>query len=88
MADRVILLVEDNYDDKLLTMRALKKNNVDSKVVIVSDGAEALEYLMGVGAYTGRVLPDVVLLDLKLPKIDGIEVLRRLRQLKSFRLSF
>lgn len=80
--DKVILLVEDNPDDQLLTIRALKKHNVMNEVVIANDGAEALDYLFGTGAYAGRdtsVMPQLVLLDLKLPKIDGLEVLRRMR---------
>lgn len=82
MKEKVILLVEDNPDDELLTLRALKKSNILNKVVVARDGAEALDYLFGVGAYAGRDIslrPQVVLLDLKLPKIDGLEVLRRLR---------
>ena len=79
---KVILLVEDNPDDEVLTRRALKKNNIGNEVVVARDGAEALDYLFGTGAYEGRdtnVMPQVVLLDLKLPKVDGLEVLRRLR---------
>ncbi|MDP8925732.1 MAG: response regulator [Actinomycetota bacterium] len=82
MTDKTILLVEDNPDDELLTLRALKKNNVFNKVVVARDGAEALDYLFGEGAYAGRNtsdVPQLVLLDLKLPKVDGLEVLRRLR---------
>jgi two-component system, response regulator len=82
MGDKVILLVEDNPDDEALTLRALKKNNIRNEVVVAHDGAQALEYLFGGGAYAGRdmsVMPAVTLLDLKLPKIDGLEVLRRLR---------
>jgi two-component system response regulator len=80
--DKTILLVEDNPDDELLTLRALKKNNVFNRVVVARDGAEALDYLFGEGAYEGRDvsdIPRVVLLDLKLPKVDGLEVLRRIR---------
>jgi len=82
MDNRIILLVEDNPDDVELTLRALKKNNVTNEVVVAHDGVEALDYLFGSGAYAGRdlsVMPTVILLDLKLPKMDGLEVLRRLR---------
>jgi CheY-like chemotaxis protein len=82
MDNKVILLVEDNPDDEALTRRALKKNNIQNEVVVARDGAEALDYLFGTGAHTGRdlsIMPTVTLLDLKLPKIDGLEVLRRLR---------
>jgi CheY-like chemotaxis protein len=82
MGGKVILLVEDNADDELLTLRALKNNNIRSEVVVARDGVEALEYLWGDGnpkePSRGR-LPEVVLLDLNLPKLDGFEVLRRLR---------
>lgn len=77
-----ILLVEDNSDDEALTLRALRRNNVVNDIVVARDGAEALDYLFGTGAYAGRdtaELPQVVLLDLNLPKIDGLEVLRRIR---------
>ncbi len=79
---KIILLVEDNPDDEFLTRRALKKNNIGNEVVVAHDGTEALDYLFGTGAYEGRdlsVMPQVILLDLKLPKIDGLEVLKRLR---------
>lgn len=78
-----ILLVEDNPDDEALTIRALRKNNITNELVIARDGAEALDYLFGTGKYEGRdtsVTPQVTLLDLKLPKIDGLEVLKRLRE--------
>jgi len=80
--DGPILLVEDNPDDVALTVRALQKNNILNKVVVAKDGAEALDYLLASGAHTGgdtNKMPVVVLLDLKLPKIDGLEVLERLR---------
>ncbi len=76
MKDKVILLVEDNPDDEALTKRALTANNIRNEVVVAHDGAEALEYLF---ASDRRDLPTVILLDLKLPKIDGLEVLRRIR---------
>lgn len=77
-----ILLVEDNPNDVELTLRALKKNNLTNKVHVVKDGAEALEYVFANGAYTHRRIedhPKVILLDLKLPKVDGLEVLRRIK---------
>ena len=82
MNEKIILLVEDNPDDEELTLRALKKNNIQNDVVIARDGVEALDYLFGTGAYAGRDtsnVPSVTLLDLKLPKVDGLEVLKRLR---------
>ena len=82
MSNKVILLVEDNPDDELLTVRALRMNNVLNKDVVARDGVEALDYLFGTGRYSGRdtaVMPQLILLDLKLPKIDGLEVLKRLR---------
>jgi len=82
MSDKIILLVEDNPDDVELTLRALKKNNIANEVVVARDGEEALEYLAATGKYAGRAaadLPQVVLLDLKLPKVGGLEVLRVLR---------
>lgn len=78
----VLLLVEDNPDDEALAVRALKKNHVLNEVIVVRDGAEALDYLYGTGKYEGRDVakqPEVVLLDLKLPKVDGLEVLKRIR---------
>jgi len=77
-----ILLVEDNPDDVELTLRALKQNNLSNKVHVVKDGAEALEYIFANGAYAHRRIedhPKVILLDLKLPKVDGLEVLRRIK---------
>ena len=77
-----ILLVEDNPDDVELTLRALKKNNLTNKVHVVKDGAEALEYIFASGAYANRDIdqhPKVILLDLKLPKVDGLEVLRQIK---------
>ena len=82
MDKKIILLVEDNPDDEALTLRALKKNNIQNEVVVARDGEEALNYLFGdAGAGSGKKhpLPMVVLLDLKLPKVDGLEVLRRIR---------
>jgi two-component system response regulator len=82
MDNKVILLVEDNPDDEALTLRAFAKNKIANTVVVARDGVEALEYLFATGAYAdrdAREQPQVVLLDLKLPKLDGLEVLRRLR---------
>ncbi len=83
MNDRYVLLVEDNPDDEELTLVALKENQIGNPVVVVRDGAEALDYLLGTGQYADAdiaTLPVVVLLDLKLPKVNGLEVLRRLRE--------
>ncbi|MFO8089554.1 MAG: response regulator [Desulfatiglandaceae bacterium] len=83
MEDRIILLVEDNPDDVDLTLRALKKNNIKNKIIIAKDGVEALDYLHGTGMHAGRDTKDqpvIVMLDLKLPKISGLEVLRDIRQ--------
>ena len=82
MKEKNILLVEDRQDDIDLTLRSLKENNITNKVDVVRDGAEALDYIFAKGAYSGRNvkdLPAVVLLDIKLPKVDGIEVLKRIR---------
>ena len=82
MTEKTILLVEDNPNDVELTLLALKKNNLVNSIDVVSDGAEALEYLCATGAYANRArcrLPQLILLDLRLPKVDGIEVLQRLR---------
>jgi CheY-like chemotaxis protein len=81
--ERVILLVEDNPDDELLTLRAFKKSNIRNPIVVVRDGAEAVDYLFARGAYAGRdanIVPQVVLLDLHLPKLDGLAVLRCIRE--------
>jgi len=89
MQDKVILLVEDNADDEALTLRALKKNNIRNEVVVARDGSEALDYLFGSGAHTGRdlhVMPQIILLDLKLPKVDGFEVLNRVRSREATKL--
>jgi CheY-like chemotaxis protein len=82
MNSKIILLVEDDPDDELLTLRALKKNRILNEVKVTRDGVEALDYLFGRGDYAGRdtgALPQVVLLDLRLPRLDGLEVLRQLR---------
>lgn len=82
MRNGIILLVEDNPDDVELTLRSLRKNNISNEVIVARDGVEALDCLFGTGAYAGRdlsAMPAVILLDLKLPKVDGLEVLRRLR---------
>jgi two-component system response regulator len=82
MSEKSILLVEDNKDDELLTLRALKKNRIANEVIVARDGAEALDYLFATGAYTGRnssELPQLILLDLNLPRIGGLDVLRRVR---------
>jgi two-component system response regulator len=80
--DKLILIVEDNQDDEMLTLRALKRNQIANEVVVARDGAEALDFLFGTGKYAGRdtrVQPQVVLLDLNLPRIGGLDVLKRLR---------
>ena len=82
MSEKIVLLVEDNSDDVELTLRSFKKHGIKNKVVIARDGVEALDYLFGTGQYGGRAAPEppvVVLLDLKLPKVDGLEVLRQVR---------
>jgi len=82
MSQKVILLVEDNPDDEELALLAFQRSNLVNEVVVARDGVEALDYLFGTGPHAGRnvsELPQVVLLDLKLPKVDGLEVLRRIR---------
>ena len=82
MGKKTVLLVEDNPDDVALALRALRQSHIPSEVVVARDGVEALDYLFGTGSFAGRdlsVMPEVILLDLKLPKVDGLEVLRRLR---------
>jgi len=82
MDKKIILLVEDNPDDEALALLALKKTNIPSEVVVAHDGIEALDYLFGDGSYAGRdtrIMPELILLDLKLPKIYGLEILRRIR---------
>ena len=81
--DVEVLLVEDNPNDQELTLRALRKKNISNRIHVVNDGAEALEFLFGTGAYAGRTrknAPKVVLLDIKLPKVNGIEVLRKVKE--------
>lgn len=89
MDKKIILLVEDNPDDEALTLRAFRKNNIVNEIVVARDGAEALDYLFSEGGYAGRdvgVMPQIILLDLKLPKIDGLEVLQRIRSDEQTRL--
>jgi CheY-like chemotaxis protein len=85
---KVILLIEDNIDDERLTLRALRKNNIVNEVVVAYDGLEAVDYLFGEGKFEGRdksTMPALVVLDLTLPKISGLEVLRRIRETASTR---
>lgn len=89
MSRKVILLVEDSADDEALTLRALSRNNIGNEVVVARDGEEALEWLFATGRHADRdklEQPALVLLDLKLPKIDGLEVLRRIRERAETRL--
>ena len=89
MSQKMILLVEDNADDEALTLRALNKSKVANKIVVVRDGAEALDYLFCKGTFADRDpldLPQVILLDLKLPKVDGLEVLHSIRANSSTRM--
>lgn len=88
MKNKVILLVEDNPNDRILTIRALKRHNIANAIVEAKDGQEALDYLFGEGMHAGRdivVQPQLVLLDLKLPKVDGLEVLQRMRAMEHTR---
>jgi two-component system, response regulator len=89
MENKVILLVEDNPDDEALTLRALQKNNIRNEVVVARDGSEAIDYLFGTGVHAGRdlnVMPQIILLDLKLPKVDGFQVLDRVRASETTKL--
>jgi len=82
MENKVILLVEDNPRDEALTLRALRKSNIVNEVVVARDGVEELDYFSGTGKFAGReldVLPQLILLDLKLPKVDGLQVLKKIR---------
>ena len=83
MKNKIILLAEDNPDDVKLTLRALKKSNILNDVVVAQDGVEALDYLFGTGKFEGRdtrIMPQMILLDLKMPRVDGLEVLHRMRE--------
>ncbi|WP_045220998.1 response regulator [Desulfonatronum thioautotrophicum] len=89
MSRKTILLVEDNPDDVMLTQRALRKNNILNELIVAEDGVEALDYLFARGAHAGRdprLQPQVILLDIKLPRMDGIEVLRHIRSHEMTRL--
>ncbi len=79
---KLILLIEDNIDDERLTLRALRRNNIMNEVVVACDGQEAIDYLFGQGSFVGRdltIMPAVIILDLKLPRVSGLEVLKRIR---------
>ena len=89
MAEHIILLVEDNPDDVILTLRALAKHHIGNQVVVVRDGVEALDFLFCNGIFANRDpdnMPDMILLDLRLPRIDGLEVLHRIRAKERTRL--
>ena len=88
MTEKPILLVEDNPDDEALTIRAFRKNSISTEIVVARDGVEALDYLFGTGqqAFAGPLAPQLVLLDLNLPRIDGLEVLRRVRADRNARM--
>ena len=89
MKSKLILLVEDNPDDVKLTLKAFERSRLANEVKVAGDGVEALEYLFGTGEYAGRdlsIMPEVILLDLKMPRLDGLEVLRRIRSHESTRL--
>ena len=82
MDQRIIMIVEDNEDDIELAMRAFKRNHIINDIIVARDGVEALDYLFGTGPHAGRdlcIMPEVVLLDLKMPRLGGLEVLRRIR---------
>ncbi len=86
---KFILLIEDNPDDELLTIQALKDSNISNDVIVARDGEEALDFLFGTSKYLGRdltLLPQVTLLDIKLPKLDGLEVLQQIRANKNTKL--
>jgi two-component system response regulator len=89
MKERYILLIEDNEDDELLCIRAFKKSNIKNKIKVVRDGAEAIDFLACRGSYSERDCkdrPEIILLDLKLPKVDGLEVLEFIRSKKETKL--
>jgi CheY-like chemotaxis protein len=89
VSDKTILLIEDNPDDEALAIRALKRHHIGNRIIVARDGVEALDYLFGTGTHEGRdisIKPTVILLDLKLPRVNGLEVLRRLREDERTRL--